>query len=117
MLGVFGQNMAVASCQDDREVRKARAQKLGQGDTPHAGHHDIRKHRLECDAVLLQQLQGFFGIGGQGGLIAQILEDLLGEAADFDVVLHDQHLLVGAPRSRAGFRLWRHLIPLDFNLR
>ena len=42
--------------------------------------------------VCAGQFQRLFGIGCPGGLVAQVLQDLVGKAAHFQVVFHDEDM-------------------------
>ena len=97
---VLGEHVAVARGQQHRHVRQPALQELGQGDPAHAGHHHVGEHGVEAQAVLAELVQSVLGIGRPRRPIAEVLQDLGGEAPDLDVVLHHEHALAVTGRER-----------------
>ena len=109
---LLGEDVAVAGGQHHRQVRHPPPEEPGQRDPAHPGHDHVGEHDVEGRAVGPELIQRLLGIGRPGRRVAEILQDLRGEAADLDVVLHHQHALPRAAgiergRLRGGGRAGR----------
>lgn len=73
---LLGDHVAVARSQHHRQARQPVLQLLRKRDPAHPGHDHVREHQVEPVALRSEPIQRLLGIGGPGGPVAQILEDL-----------------------------------------
>src|SRR5579859_4613101 len=96
---------AVASGQQDRQLREAPAQLFGQLHSAHAGHDDVREHQIEGFAGA-QQIKRSATAMNEPYSVTAILQQLSGEVGDGDVVI-DHEYAAGPVRTNLERRDFR----------
>ena len=96
MPAFLGKHVAVARREHDGQPRMPAPDLPAEFDPVHAGHYHVREHDIEA-IWPAQQIESLIRIGCEGGLIAEVLQDLCREPTNLDVVLDHEH---AAPAAR-----------------